>query len=82
MIKHQAKIEKKRYVAIPDSIIEHLQATEGSTIVFQKEKYGRVSINVQQESVRELAGILDTERRDKQKGSAFQLKTKSISPEI
>lgn len=81
-MKHQTKIEKRRYVAIPDSIIEHLQATEGSTIVFQKEEDGRVSISLQKESVRELDGILDTERREKQKGSAFQLKTKSISPEI
>lgn len=80
-MKHQAKIEKRGYIAIPDSIIEYLQATEGSTIVFQKEEDGRVSINVQKESVRELAGILNTERREKQKGTVFQLKTKSISSE-
>ncbi len=80
-MKHQAKIEKGRYVAIPDSIIEHLQATEGSTIVFQKEDDGRVFINVQKESIRELAGILNTERRAKKEGTDFQLKTKSISSE-
>lgn len=80
-MKHQAKIEKRGYIAIPDSIIEYLQATEGSTIVFQKEDDGRVSINVQNESIRELAGILNIERRAKKEGTDFQLKTKSISSE-